>query len=81
MPERLLTEKYEKEKSKEDIIIKKTDPRGKDYYWIAGEAVWESIEGTDYQAISTGFISISALKMNFTDIETTEKLKELKLRL
>ena len=64
-----------------DIIIKKTDPRGKDYYWIAGEAVWESIEGTDFQAISSGFISISALKMNFTDIETTEKLKELKLKL
>jgi len=64
-----------------DIIIKKTDPRGKDYYWIAGEAVWESIKGTDYDAISGGFISISALKMNFSDTETIAKLRELKLKL
>ncbi len=64
-----------------DIIIKKTDPRGKNYYWIAGEAVWESIKGTDYKAISGGFISISALKMNFSDTETIAKLRELKLKL
>ncbi|MCP4704158.1 MAG: 5'/3'-nucleotidase SurE [candidate division Zixibacteria bacterium] len=64
-----------------DIIIKKTDPRGKDYYWIAGEAVWESVNGTDYKAISDGFISISALKMNFTDTETIKKLADLELKL
>jgi len=64
-----------------DIIIKKTDPRGKDYYWIAGEAVWKSVNGTDYEAIASGFISISALKMNFTDTETIEKLKDMKLKL
>ncbi len=64
-----------------DIIIKKTDPRGKDYYWIAGEAVWELTDGSDYKAVSDGFISISALKMNFTDTETIEKLRDLTLKL
>ncbi len=64
-----------------DIIIKKTDPRGKDYYWIAGEAVWELTEASDYKAISDGYISISALKMNFTDTETIAKLRDLELKL
>ncbi len=64
-----------------DIIIEKTDPRGRYYYWIAGEAEWKSVEGSDYEAVANGFISISALKMNFTDLETIEKLRKLKLKI
>lgn len=64
-----------------DVIIEKTDPRGKFYYWIAGEAEWKSVNGSDFEAVSKGYISISALTMNFTDIETTRKLKNLQLRL
>ncbi|UCD94310.1 MAG: 5'/3'-nucleotidase SurE, partial [Candidatus Zixiibacteriota bacterium] len=37
-----------------DIVIEKTDPRGKNYYWIAGEATWKSIERTDFEAVSSG---------------------------
>ena len=64
-----------------DIIIEKTDPRGRNYYWIAGEAEWKSVNGSDFEAISKGFVSISALKMNFTDTDTIENLRRLNLKL
>jgi len=64
-----------------DIIIEKTDPRGKSYYWVAGEAEWKDVNGSDFEMVSRGYISISPLKMNFTDFDTIERIKELKLNL
>jgi len=64
-----------------DILIEKKDPRGKLYYWIAGEAEWKKVEGSDFQAVSEGYISISPLRMNFTEFEAITRLQQLKLRL
>lgn len=63
-----------------DIIIENTDPRGKHYYWIGGHSTWEDINGSDFKAISEGFVSISPLKMNFTDLPSIERLSAIKLR-
>ncbi len=63
-----------------DIVIENTDPRGKHYYWIGGESTWEDIDGSDFKAVSQGFVSISPLKMNFSDAPSIEKLKDIKLR-
>lgn len=62
-----------------DIVIKKTDPRGKDYYWIAGEAIWKSVAGSDYEAVSDGYVSISPLKVNFADAVGFDRMKNIKL--
>ena len=64
-----------------DIVIEKTDPRGRNYYWIAGESVWKNIEGSDYEAVSSGAVSISPLKVNFSDHDSLEKMKQIKFRL
>jgi 5'/3'-nucleotidase len=64
-----------------DIIIEKTDPRGKNYYWIAGKSTWSAVDGSDFEAVSAGYISISPLRMNFTDFETIEKMKGWNLKL
>jgi 5'-nucleotidase len=64
-----------------DIVIEKTDPRGKHYYWIGGESTWDNIEGSDFEAVSDGLVSISPLKMNFTHFEAVEALQSVKLRL
>lgn len=64
-----------------DILIEKRDPRGKLYYWIAGEAVWKKVEGSDFQAVTEGYVSISPLKMNFTDTGAIARLKELQVKL
>ncbi len=63
-----------------DIVVEKTDPRGRNYYWIAGDASWEEIKGSDFEAVTTGHVSISPLKVNFADPETMEKMKDIKLK-
>jgi len=64
-----------------DIVIEKTDPRGKNYYWIAGESVWKNVDGSDYEAVSTGAVSISPLKVNFSDVDALDRMKQIKLKL
>src|SRR6516164_6718806 len=41
-----------------DTLVRKTDPRGRDYYWIGGEdPVWDPRAGSDFQAVHEGWIS------------------------
>jgi 5'-nucleotidase len=47
-------------------IIEKLDPRGRKYYWIAGAPQWEQTEGTDFEAISQGRISVTPLHLDLT---------------
>jgi 5'-nucleotidase len=63
-----------------DIVIEKTDPRGRNYYWIAGESVWKDVIGSDFEAVSSGYVSISPLKVNFSDFKSLDKMKNVKLR-
>jgi 5'-nucleotidase len=59
-------------------IIERMDPRGKKYYWIGGEPpVWSHIEGTDFAAIDSGFISITPLHLDMTHHESIPLLKGL----
>lgn len=60
-----------------DIIIKKKDPRGKDYFWIGGaEPGWNTGENTDFAAVSAGYVSITPLRLDFTDPEGIVELEE-----
>jgi len=50
-----------------DTLVKKVDPRGRDYYWIGGEdPEWEPIAGTDFHAVHEGWISVTPLRLDFT---------------
>ncbi|MGK7900404.1 MAG: 5'/3'-nucleotidase SurE [Hormoscilla sp.] len=70
----------------EEVFQKRTDPRGKTYYWLAGQPLSDpeqtkySIESeelpTDVQAISANYISVTPLQYNLTsfgDIECLQK--------
>ncbi len=51
-----------------DTLVKKVDPRGRDYYWIGGEdPVWEPQSGTDFHAVSEGSISVTPMRLDLTD--------------
>jgi len=51
-----------------DTLIKKVDPRGRDYYWIGGEdPVWEAQPGTDFHAVSEGSVSVTPMRLDLTD--------------
>ncbi len=55
---------------------KRTDPRGRVYYWLAGEVVDDlEEEGTDVLAIKNNQISITPISINFTDREIMTELQ------
>lgn len=50
-----------------DTLVKKVDPRGRDYYWIGGEdPEWEAIAGTDFHAVHEGWISVTPMRLDLT---------------
>jgi 5'-nucleotidase len=55
-------------KNARPVISEHIDPRGKPYFWIGEEYFGSnSADGTDYQAIEQGFISVTPLKSDMTD--------------
>jgi 5'-nucleotidase len=50
-----------------DSLEKRLDPRGRPYYWIGGEApTGISEEGTDFGALSEGYVSVTPLHLDLT---------------
>jgi 5'-nucleotidase len=51
-----------------DVIVEKTDPRGKLYYWIGGEEpTWENDDSSDFTAVEHGYVSVTPLTFELTD--------------
>lgn len=59
-----------------DIVVHKTDPRGKAYYWIGGTPKWKRLKGTDFAAVERGLVSVTPLRLNFTDLDTLKRLQK-----
>ncbi|UCH75804.1 MAG: 5'/3'-nucleotidase SurE [Rhodospirillales bacterium] len=59
-------------------LIKLTDPRGNDYYWIGPQSVGELLrqDDTDYHAIEDGAVSVTPLHVDLTHNETLRRLRE-----
>jgi len=56
-----------------------TDPFGKPYYWISGAApVINTDNGSDYQAVIDGYISISPIQIDLTDYSSIQALDRIK---
>ena len=62
-------------------VVEKTDPRGQRYFWIAGTPEWESGTGTDYDALTSGQISVTPLHLDLTDYRGLESYAWLRERL
>jgi 5'-nucleotidase len=59
-------------------VIERLDPRGRKYYWIGGEPpTWHPGEGTDFEAVQNGFVSITPLHLDLTHHESIARLKPL----
>ncbi len=59
-----------------DVVVEKIDPRGKKYFWIAGQAiVSEGGKDSDFLAIDKGYISITPLHLDWTNYKTIEEMK------
>ncbi len=64
-----------------DVVIHKTDPRGKPYYWIGGRPKWKKTQGTDFATVYRNVVSITPIKLNFTDRDSLDRLSQLRLKL
>lgn len=57
-------------------VVEGTDPRNRKYYWIGDDnATWDNDEGTDYEAIHDGLVSITPLRNDLTDYRALDELK------
>lgn len=57
-------------------VTLRRDPRGGDYYWLAGSNVTSVFEpGTDVDAVAKGRISVTPLHIDVSDKPMIEKLK------
>ncbi|MDD3839245.1 MAG: 5'/3'-nucleotidase SurE [Clostridia bacterium] len=60
-----------------DNYIKRKDPRGTDYYWLAGQLIEEkNNKNTDVSAIKEGYISVTPITYNLTDINMFHRLQK-----
>lgn len=65
----------------EDTLVRKVDPRGRDYFWIGGEdPVWRPDEGTDFHAVDAGFVSVTPMQLELTDQAALADMREWGLR-
>jgi 5'-nucleotidase len=61
-----------------DPVVEKTDPKGRTYYWIAGEeVVKEPGQDSDYEAIEERYVSVTPIHLDLTHYEVLPKIKRL----
>jgi 5'-nucleotidase len=66
----------------EDTLVRKVDPRGRDYYWIGGEdPVWRPDPGTDFHAVHEGYVSLTPMHLDLSDARAIDDLRERPLTL
>jgi 5'-nucleotidase len=73
-------------KNARPVITEHIDPRGKAYFWIGEEYFsTNSADGTDYNAVELGYVSVTPMKSDMTDhqaltaIESWNYLKDSEL--
>jgi len=64
-----------------DALDQRIDPRGRPYYWIGGEAPTGVDEpGTDFGALTAGYVSITPLQLDLTNYKAMDVLKKWEFR-
>ena len=61
-----------------DELLKREDPRGKNYYWIGGQApIGVEEDGTDYGAMKSGYVSLTPIQLDLTAYQAMDGLKTI----
>lgn len=64
----------------EDAVVEKCDPRGRCYYWIgAGKFGFQDLEGTDFNAVHNGYVSVTPLHLDLTNYAAMDRLRQWQL--
>jgi len=63
-----------------DVLVRRQDPRGKEYYWIGGEPPTGVIEdGTDIGALAADKVSVTPLQLDLTARHVMDDLRAWQL--
>jgi 5'-nucleotidase len=57
-------------------VVPGRDPMGREHFWLTVAPVEEVEEGTDRWAMERGLVSITPLRLDLTDVEALERVKE-----
>ncbi|OGK09647.1 MAG: 5'/3'-nucleotidase SurE [Candidatus Riflebacteria bacterium RBG_13_59_9] len=61
-----------------DVVQRMTDPRGRPFFWIAGERVRnDDRDGSDVVAIAKGYVTVAPLTWDLTDYSALETVAQL----
>lgn len=61
-----------------DRLDRRVDPRGRPYYWIGGDSPTAILdEGTDFNAIENGYVSITPLNLDLTDFQSLDSFRKI----
>ena len=61
----------------ENVFERRVDPRGRTYYWQAGNLTQDLEEDTDLKAIQEDFISLTPMHSDLTDFKALQALQTL----
>lgn len=53
--------------SYKDSVVRREDPDGVPYYWVAGIPTGERVDDTDFNAVSDGYGTVTPLSLDLTD--------------
>lgn len=57
-------------------LEKRTDPMGRDYYWLGGDLPTDTLEeGTDVHAVAEGYVSVTPVHLDLTDYVSAEVVR------
>jgi 5'-nucleotidase len=57
-------------------LEKRTDPMGRDYYWLGGDLPEDTLEeGTDVHAVAEGWVSVTPVHLDLTDYASIESVR------
>ena len=65
---------YQSTHSYEDNVVRRDDPDGRPYYWIAGIPAAEDVPDTDYAAVVRGYATVTPLHLDLTDRRAFDRL-------
>ncbi|MCB1182047.1 5'/3'-nucleotidase SurE [bacterium] len=62
----------------QNVITDQVDPHGKPYFWIGGQGpTWARADGTDYNAVEEGYVSLTPLMVDLTHYGLHQEMKRL----
>jgi 5'-nucleotidase len=62
----------------DNTVVKRTDHRGKDYFWVGGHYSGFSAEkDTDCAMVELGYATVTPLKLDVTDMAFLEEMKRV----